>query len=197
MSHRIVISLLAIFLLEPSSSAQEAGKPLPDRVALLKANYEATLERAAAPIRQKYLEELFKLKTEFTKAGNLEAALATDALLKQLTPQSQFATSAGPEAGKLSDMTLNQFRRWLRNAQIIELEGNKTVFEFDDPDATSVRAAAPTPRVHKNVTVELGILRVPFSTDLCVIRFSDDLKTAEIRYDDEAPLKAEIQVRPK
>ena len=196
MLYRFAITVLGLSLLFPAGSAQEAGKPLPDRVAVLKAGYEAALARATAPIRQKYLEELLKLKTEYTKAGNLEAALATDAILKEMNPQDRPGglVEAGP--GKLSEMTLNQFRRWLRGVRIIEMEGEKTIFEFDDPDATSLRPPGTVPRVHKNVTVELGILKVPFSTDLCVIRFSDDMKTATITYDDGAPFKAEVQARP-
>lgn len=196
-NHRIAVLLLCLATIPTGSAfAQEATKTMPSRLATLKAGYEAALERATAPIQQKYIAELQKLKSDYTRASDLESALAVDAILKGLIGTPETAAPADPPVGKLSDMTLSQFKRWLRKIQIVELGGAKSLFEFDDPDVKSLRAPNPEPRVHKNVVVELGILRVPFSTDLCVIRFADDLKTATATYDDEPPIQAEIRAKP-
>ena len=56
---------------------------MPDKLAALKHSYEAAMVRATSPITLTYVQQLQKLKMEYTKAGNLEAALATDALLKE------------------------------------------------------------------------------------------------------------------
>jgi len=62
--------------------AQAPARPMPDRLTTLRANYERAIERANAPINLQYRDALQRLKTEYTKAGNLEAALAVDGELK-------------------------------------------------------------------------------------------------------------------
>jgi len=69
-----------------STAQAQTEPPLPPKLTSLKAGYESALARATLPITQTYIQELQKLKTEYTRAGNLEAALATDKLLKQFTP---------------------------------------------------------------------------------------------------------------
>ncbi len=49
----------------------------------LRANYISAVTRAVSPLTKSYTAELEKLKTEFTKAGDLESAIAVDKELKK------------------------------------------------------------------------------------------------------------------
>jgi len=196
MHHGILTAALGITLLATSLAAQET-KPLPDKVASLKLNYEAALVRATMPITNTYLQELEKLKRDYTKAGNLEGALAADAILKEFAAKRDESPAPGIAVQRLSEMTINDFKRWLRTVTIVEKEKEKTVFQFDGTTITSLRGANPNLRVHNGVEVELGRISVPFSTDLAVIKIADNLRTAVITYDDEPPIEAEINPKPK
>lgn len=70
--------LQTIFLL-PLSGAVSAEAPLPPAVLKLKQGYEQSMEKAAAPIRDRYVENLTKLQDQLTKSGQPEAALAVKA----------------------------------------------------------------------------------------------------------------------
>jgi hypothetical protein len=196
MHPQILITAVGITCLAAFISAQES-KPLPDKIATLKLNYEAALVRATKPITNTYLQELAKLKLEYTKSGNLEAALAADAILKGLGAGTEQPPISAVPVRRLSEMTPNDFKRWLGTVTIVELGGQKTVFQYDGSTVTSQRGANPTPRVHNNVKVELGTISVPFSTDLAVIKVSDNLRTATVTYDDGPPIEAEINPKPK
>ena len=56
----------------------------PEKLTKLRGSYESAMTKATAPIQKTYVAELQKLKIEFTKAGNLEGALAIDAEIKSL-----------------------------------------------------------------------------------------------------------------
>ncbi len=73
--------IIALTLLATSLLAAE-----PDKLTKLRGSYESAMTKATAPIQKTYRTELEKLKIDFTRAGNLEAALAVDAELKKLTP---------------------------------------------------------------------------------------------------------------
>lgn len=174
-----------------SAAQAQTEPPLPPKLTSLKAGYESALARATLPITQTYIQELQKLKTEYTRAGNLEAALATDKLLKQFTPTSPVG-SKGSTQQKLSQMKLSGFKKWLRTVAIVEPVGEKTTFEFDGTAMVSTRPARLAPRIHQGSEVELGVITIPFSTDIAVIRVADDLQTATVRYDQEPQLEAKI-----
>jgi hypothetical protein len=182
-------------------SAMNTPGNLPDRAVELKTNYAASVAKAVANIDRTYVTELQRLKLDYTKAGDLEAAVATETLIKNLDVA---GPSASIGAGKLSSMKLGEFKRWLRTVRIVETTGEKRAFEYDNSQILSIRGygaaqenqAIETPiREHPDAEIELGLIRVPFSTDLCIIRVDEDLKTATVRYDDEPPLKAEIQAK--
>lgn len=66
--------------------AEEAASPKAvERLDKLTKSYEAAVERATDPLRKTYLAELEKLRTEFTKAGDLSSALAVDARIKEMS----------------------------------------------------------------------------------------------------------------
>ena len=79
---------LPILILIASHVSASIGQE-PERLAKLRANYLAAVDRAMAPLRNTYTSELERLKAEFTRAADLDAALAVDAELKRLAgPQS-------------------------------------------------------------------------------------------------------------
>lgn len=198
MSFQSIFAVYSLFLVLTGKAADA----MPDKLAALKLSYDAAMIRATAPITQTYVQELQKLKTEYTKAGNLEAALAVDAILKETmaaTPGSAAQAASGPSfAGKkLSKMTIEEFKAWLTTVSIVEGAGQKTVFQYDGTAFTSVQGPSFAPRTHKGVEIELGKIVVPFSTDICVIRIAESLKSAEVRYDTEEPINAKISAKAK
>ncbi len=196
MAAKVFFAVLSLAILVTPVQGEDP-KVLPDKLAGLKHNYEAALVRATTPITQTYVQQLQKLKVEYTKAGNLEAALATDAILKEFTQKTQIAGSAATSFPRdLSAMTIVQFKEWLATVSIVEKAGAKTVFQYDGTTFTSIRGPTFAPRAHK-VEIELGKISVPFSTDLGVIRVSENLKSAVITYDSEAPIDAKIVPKAK
>lgn len=196
MQLRLTIATVGMLLLGNTLSAQEA-KSLPDKLVTLKFNYEAAINRATTPITRTYIQELQNLKTEYTKAGNLEAALAADAILKELSDKPSLTSKPSATTKKLSKMTLDEFKGWLETVTITELADEKNVFEYDGATITSVQAGRPAPRVHTGVSVQLGIIAVPFSVEVATIRIADNLKTATVTYNSQAPVEAKITPKPK
>lgn len=81
--------------------SNNAGAELPDEVAALKSKREEAITAAVRPIDAKYLQALAALKDKFTKAGNLEKAIAVDNELKAM---SDTGTVNGGGALKVSDL---------------------------------------------------------------------------------------------
>lgn len=67
----------ALFAQDPSQE--------PEMLASLRDSYQAAIARATSPLTKTYITELERLRTDFTKKGELRAALAVDAELKTLT----------------------------------------------------------------------------------------------------------------
>ena len=72
------LCLLAIMAASPSQ-AEESNE-----LTKLRSDYNKATERAIAPITKRYEAELKRLKARFTRAADLEGALAVDAELKKL-----------------------------------------------------------------------------------------------------------------
>ncbi|MFZ2278001.1 MAG: hypothetical protein WAW39_09380 [Prosthecobacter sp.] len=192
---RLTIATIGVFH-ALALSAQDS-KALPDKVVALKFNYEAAIQRATTPITRTYLQELQKLKMEYTKAGNLEAALATDAIFKEFADKTSQTSKPAAAPKSLSKMSLDEFKGWLETVTIAELADEKNVFEYDGTTITSVQAGRPAPRVHTGVSVQLGIIAVPFSVEVATIRIADNLKTATVTYNSQEPVQAKITAKPK
>lgn len=192
---RLTIATISIF--HAIALTAQDSKALPDKVVALKFNYEAAIQRATTPITRTYLQELQKLKMEYTKAGNLEAALATDAILKEFSEKTTQTSKPAAAPKSLSKMTLDEFSGWLETVSIAELADEKNVFEYDGTTINSVQAGRPAPRVHTGVSVQLGIITVPFSVEVATIRIADNLKTATVTYNSQEPVQAKITVKPK
>lgn len=73
-----VAAVIAVLL------AATTGRSEPERLTQLRGSYEAAVERALSPLQQVYVEQLQKLKTELTREGKLDDALAVEAELKAL-----------------------------------------------------------------------------------------------------------------
>ncbi len=81
------LQLLALaFALLALSASPSHGEPGAGRLAALRESYERAVEKATAPLRDTYRKELLKLQTEFTEAGDLDAALAVERELKTAFP---------------------------------------------------------------------------------------------------------------
>lgn len=174
---------------------------LPERVVALRSDYAASVAKAVTNIDRTYVAELEKLKLDYTKAGDLEAAVTTGQLIKDINVSHP---NPSADVARLSSMKLGEFKRWLRSVRIVETAGERRAFEYDNSQINSIRGYGlnpdsqpiETPIIeHPEAEIELGLLRVPFSTDLCIIRIDEDLKTATVRYDDEDPIKAEIEIK--
>ena len=73
------ISLILLCFLA-CASAQD-----PTELTRLNKSYEAAVQKAITPLKQTYIQELKKLKDNYTKAAKLEDALAVDKVLKELS----------------------------------------------------------------------------------------------------------------
>jgi len=67
--------------------AQDSAKE-PEELASLRDSYQAAIARATTPLTKTYVTELERLRTDFTKKGDLQAALAVDTELRALTTSS-------------------------------------------------------------------------------------------------------------
>jgi len=74
------IRTLAMLLI----AATVHGEDLPLNAQRLKESYQEAVENATTPLTKTYITELTRLKTQATKAGDLEGALAIDAELIQI-----------------------------------------------------------------------------------------------------------------
>ncbi len=98
---------LALTLFATSIFAAE-----PEKITKLRGSYESAMSKATAPIQKTYVAELEKLKIEFTRAGNLEGALAVDAEIKSLekkpteTPNTEIGTVDQSDLGWLVGMSI-------------------------------------------------------------------------------------------
>jgi len=94
-------------------------------------------------------------------------------------------------------MTVEDFKTWLATVEIAEQADEKNTFIYDGTAITSIQAGRPAPRVHSGVTIDLGIIAVPFSVEVATIRIADDLKTATVTYNSNPPVAAKIFSKPK
>lgn len=80
----------------------------PEKLARLRISYESAITKAITPIQKTYLAELEKLKLEFTKAGNLEAAIAVDAEMKKRSIQTEQKTASTLEQNRPTEPEISR-----------------------------------------------------------------------------------------
>jgi len=82
MKSTIILAMIAFAPL--IGLAQEHPKSQPAALVKLRMNWQQSVSEVTAPLNNKYHEALVKMKTDFTRAGNLDDALAVDAEIKQI-----------------------------------------------------------------------------------------------------------------
>jgi hypothetical protein len=97
---------LAVLTLGLATGApgQRQKDATPEKLGKLQDAHRAAVNRVVAPITKSYIADLQKLKVEFTRAGDLESALAVDAELRAMMADAKVpkSSSAKPNdsAGK-------------------------------------------------------------------------------------------------
>ena len=188
-----LIRPIAALLLVTQVSWAQTASPLPEKLQSLKKNYDAAVVRATAPLTRSYLQELQRLKLEYTRAGNLSAALTADALIKAASDSAAVPMTAAGDA-VLSAMNLEQFKVWLSTVVIRELSGFKNTFTFDGKDVSSAKDGA-APRVHQNVSITVGKIFVPFTSTNATIQINSSRTRAEVSYSTGEKIDAKIEPR--
>jgi hypothetical protein len=185
-------SCLVLLLLSAVAVAQ--GESIPPKIQALKAGYESAVQRATAPLTKSYLQELQRLKAEYTRAGDLTGALAADSLIQATTASAGAVPvlSAGDTA--LASMGVEQFKSWLTTVAITEVTGFKNRFTFDGKDFISTKDGA-APRVHQNVAFSVGKIFVPFTSTNATIEIDSTRRKAEVIY--STGQKVEAVIEPK
>jgi hypothetical protein len=109
-SHPVAFSLFMAVALGAQPGQAQTASPDPERLVTLRDGYERALERAAAPIRSTYLQELEKLKAEYLKAGNLNAAVAVDKEIKERQPVIPQSAKAPMTLKGMSKLAVTQYQ---------------------------------------------------------------------------------------
>jgi hypothetical protein len=186
-------ALLLATIMVSVASAQTAA-PLPEKLKKLQENYDAAIARATAPITATYVKELEKMKLDFTKAGDLNAALAADELIKAVSAPATPASGKTPAS--LADMNERQFKKWLSTVTITEIDspfGNQYTYVNDV--VTTTKAGATGPRTHPIATIEVGKLIVPFTSTTATILIDPSLTKAQVSFTTGGTFKAAITPR--
>lgn len=87
----LLLALIPLALSLPTVWAQSAA-PEPAKLGELRKSYQGAISRATAPITKTYLAELDRLKTDLTKKGDLQGALAVEAEIKMHSSASDEAS---------------------------------------------------------------------------------------------------------
>lgn len=175
------------FLVFSSVQAQEQAE-LPEKARKLQQSYQAAAERAIAPLRATYIKELEKLKAEYTRAGDLKGAVSVDTLI-----QDAGVSAGGDKAMRLADMSERQFKRWLGDVKIVELESPYlNEYSYENEVLTTMRPGLTSPRSHPTGTVEPGKLFVPFTNMSATIIIAPDLTKAVVQYNTGTRYEARI-----
>lgn len=190
--HIVVFRTFAALLLGVHVSPAQTAKALPEKLQTLRKNYDAAVLRATAPLTKSYLQELQRLKLDYTRAGDLTAALAADALIKAASDPAAAlpATAAGDAV--LSAMNIEQFKMWLSTVVIREVSGFKNTFTYDGKEFSSTKDGA-APRAHQNVTISVGKIFVPFTSTNATIQIDSSRTKAEVSYSTGQKIEAKIE----
>lgn len=191
-----MIRALVVFLLIGQATFCQDASPLPEKLKSLKSNYEAAVARATAPLTKSYLQELQRLKLDYTRAGNLQAALAADALIKAASDPASALPVANAADVALASMNVEQFKGWLSTVVIREVSGFKNQFTYDGRQFVSTKAGS-APRVHDNVLISVGKIFVPFTSTNATILIDPSRSKAEITYSTGQKIEARIELKTK
>lgn len=149
---------MAVFGMMPLGLKSEE----PERLEKLRSSFEAAVARATDPLRKTYLDELEKLKNEFTRSAQLEEALAVDREIKKLsgadagspampTDQKEVVQPKGTDGERafprpMPPVNLKKGDEEKARAKVAELAGttwgNEEVSYLLQPDGVCVRTFA-------------------------------------------------------
>ena len=76
-----IVLLFAVSILSAGSSFSDEEGELPDRLQSLVDSYDREKRRVLEPVNRKFDAALLELREQFTKAGRLEDAVATDKII--------------------------------------------------------------------------------------------------------------------
>ena len=117
----LAFAAFTLCLITTSFSDEAKAKP-PAKLERIQDNYHAAVSRAVSPLTKAYLSELQKLKTEFTKAGDLESAIAVDNEIKAvMAAGAKGATPPGKPVGKTAEAPVKYTKE-----QLISFVSGKT-----------------------------------------------------------------------
>lgn len=184
-----LLPALLLLLTVPLTFAQ-GDKTVPPKLQTLQANYEAAVVRATAPLTKTYVQELQRLKLEYTRGGDLAAALAADALLQAASVATVPVVGAGDAA--LANLSVEQFKAWLATVVITETTGFRNRFFYDGKELTSRKDGA-APRAHQNVLISVGKIFVPFTSTNATIELNSTRTRAEVTYSTGEKIEARIE----
>ena len=114
------------------SSASSEESPLPEKAQKLRESYRAAVERATSPLTRKYLEELERLKIEYTKAADLKGALAIEGEMKLLSTSATIDSVISTDKESLTKRDLETLllaKTWRWGAVSMSKDGNRVDFE--------------------------------------------------------------------
>lgn len=102
--------------------ASAADGPLPNELSRLKRNYDTAMIRELEEVQSTYISELESLKTKYTKAGDLDAALK---VRKEIELAREWKTLPLEKLRLqlLEDLTQEQFSDWLLGV-VIDFSGS-------------------------------------------------------------------------
>ena len=116
--------LISIFLNSIGSGVE------PPEIEQLRANYNRELAQVQSPVQRRYRDGLTQLKVRYTKAGQLEAAIAADAELKKL----DMVTKHGNGDASVVERLLGTKWEWYEGQSIEFRAAGKGVFQKNKKD---------------------------------------------------------------
>lgn len=109
LSARIVLGLSILALTASAMGAE------PTQISMLRKSWEQARARAAQPIDESYLRELHKLLDTFTKAGQLEDAMAVKNESQSVVEDAAAAASAFADAAKQPAKLASLRKSWIQS----------------------------------------------------------------------------------
>lgn len=178
------------------AAAQTTSSEIPPKLKALQESYEAALARVKEPITNTYIKELEKLKADYTKSGDLKAAVAAE---EELKAARESLPGSGPKGSKtLADMNERQFIRWLSTVVITEIASPQGIrYTMENEVINSMYGDLSTPRIHQNATIEVGRLIVPFTNTVATISIDNLLTNAKVAYSNGKTYEAEIKEKKR
>lgn len=147
-------SLLVLLLLFDSIGLQAEE---PSELTTSRANYQKALDRATAPIHEKYLQHLKRLQSEFTRKNDLDAALAIRTEIETLEGAMKAGGVLLAESKASPEKTMEEeLAEWLQDREfrwegstvdevVVQFDGDKVRAEADGRELFEKKFAVIAP----------------------------------------------------